>query len=246
MIKLPADRTSSGLLAIDQAGSVLGVSSTVVIYSCFGYSFTGRGQTTLLAFSKQPREPITDCYLLGNGRRAYNPVLMRFHSADTLSPFGEGGLNAYSYCENDPVNWQDGSGQIRQLVSQLITATSKYLSTSHSNPQKAKKTPRSILKPATNQENSLQQERHVTFNNTIQFGTEQSPQLSEIRDKIKKHTLTLGKAMDNYESKKTEDNVLEIGRNQIQLERLREDEQKAVAKAPIVVTFKIQNPDQET
>lgn len=52
--------------------------------------------------------------------------------------------------------------------------------------------------------------------------------------------------MDNYESKKTEDNVLEIGRNQIQLKRLREDEQKAVAKAPIAVTFEIQNPDQET
>ena len=51
-------------------------------------------------------------YLLGNGYRAYNPVLMRFNSPDSLSPFGRGGINAYVYCGADPVNRVDPSGHI--------------------------------------------------------------------------------------------------------------------------------------
>ncbi|WP_412177811.1 RHS repeat-associated core domain-containing protein [Pseudomonas coronafaciens] len=49
---------------------------------------------------------------MGNGYRAYNPVLMRFHSQDSLSPFGEGGLNAYAYGEGDSVNRVDPTGHI--------------------------------------------------------------------------------------------------------------------------------------
>lgn len=49
--------------------------------------------------------------LLGNGHRAYNPVLMRFHSPDDQSPFGKGGVNAYAYCEGDPQNRMDPNGQ---------------------------------------------------------------------------------------------------------------------------------------
>jgi hypothetical protein len=48
--------------------------------------------------------------LLGNGYRAYNPTLMRFHSPDSWSPFGGGGLNAYTYCVGDPVNFSDPTG----------------------------------------------------------------------------------------------------------------------------------------
>ncbi len=50
-------------------------------------------------------------YLLGS-YRAYNPGLMRFHSADSASPFGRGGLNAYAYCLGDPVNYRDPSGHV--------------------------------------------------------------------------------------------------------------------------------------
>lgn len=42
--------------------------------------------------------------------RAYNPVLMRFHGPDSLSPFAKGGLNAYAYCHGDPVNLVDPTG----------------------------------------------------------------------------------------------------------------------------------------
>lgn len=62
----------------------------------------------------------THWQLLGNGRRAYNPVLMRFHSPDRLSPFGAGGINGYAYCGNDPINLGDPSGQFAVPLMALL------------------------------------------------------------------------------------------------------------------------------
>lgn len=55
--------------------------------------------------------------MLGNGQRAFNPALMHFHSPDDLSPFDAGGLNAYSYCAGDPVNFSDPTGHIFQWIA---------------------------------------------------------------------------------------------------------------------------------
>ncbi len=63
-----------------------------------------------MGFNGERPDPITGHYLLGNGYRAFNPVLMRFNSPDSWSPFGEGGLNAYGYCVGDPVNRSDPTG----------------------------------------------------------------------------------------------------------------------------------------
>jgi RHS repeat-associated protein len=57
---------------------------------------------------------------LGNGRRVYNLVLMRFHSPDSLSPFGKGGINAYAYCGCDPINNTDPTGQFLLPVAALM------------------------------------------------------------------------------------------------------------------------------
>lgn len=75
----------------------------------------------LPGFNGELLDDITGHYLLGNGYRAYNPVLMRFNSPDSLSPFGEGGLNAYAYCAGDPVNRSDPSGHgfLEDLESSL-------------------------------------------------------------------------------------------------------------------------------
>lgn len=72
-------------------------------------------------FNGELLDDITGHYLLDNGYRAYNPVLMRFNSPDSLSPFGEGGLNAYAYCAGDPVNRSDPSGHgfLEDLESSL-------------------------------------------------------------------------------------------------------------------------------
>lgn len=69
-----------------------------------------------LGFNGQRKAPVTDGYPLGNGYRIYSPSLMRFHSPDWLSPFGAGGNNSYAYCENDPLNHVDPSGQAKFVV----------------------------------------------------------------------------------------------------------------------------------
>lgn len=63
-----------------------------------------------MAFVGEVLDQAGNAYLLGNGRRAYSPSLMRFRSPDPLSPMGAGGINCYAYCANDPVNFTDPSG----------------------------------------------------------------------------------------------------------------------------------------
>lgn len=58
----------------------------------------------------------TQWQILGNGYRVYSPVLRRFHRPDSLSPFAEGGLNAYAAFGGDPINLADPSGHFAQLV----------------------------------------------------------------------------------------------------------------------------------
>jgi RHS repeat-associated protein len=82
-----------------------------IAYTAYGeQSALNRRLRRDLGFNGQVREMTTHWYLLGNGYRAYNPRLMRFHSPDSWSPFGGGGLNAYMYCEGEPVNHSDPTG----------------------------------------------------------------------------------------------------------------------------------------
>ncbi len=74
-----------------------------VAYTPFGH----RPQAEGIGFNGELPDRLTGHYLLGNGYRAYNPVLMRFNSPDSLSPFGKGGINAYAYCAGDPINRHD-------------------------------------------------------------------------------------------------------------------------------------------
>ncbi|GAB7529468.1 hypothetical protein PS3A_18770 [Pseudomonas sp. 3A(2025)] len=78
------------------------------------------GARTCTGFKGEFHELATGWQLLGNGYRAYNPVLMRFHSPDSLSPFDKGGLNAYMYCGGDPVNQVDPTGH--GFVSEFLRA----------------------------------------------------------------------------------------------------------------------------
>ncbi|UVL18724.1 RHS repeat-associated core domain-containing protein [Pseudomonas sp. B21-023] len=117
----PTSFSGSKLLTIDRSGSVLDLLIKPFSYSCFGYLPADHGLSVMLAFNALPLEPSIGCYLLGNGRRAYNPMLMRFQSPDALSPFEAGGLNAYGYCEGDPMNWQDKSGQARSFIEKIMS-----------------------------------------------------------------------------------------------------------------------------
>lgn len=71
-----------------------------------------RTQSGRIGFNGELLECITSHYMLGNGYRAYSPLLMIFIQPDSWSPFGAGGLNAYAYCAGDPVNATDPSGHM--------------------------------------------------------------------------------------------------------------------------------------
>ncbi|MGX5057124.1 RHS repeat-associated core domain-containing protein, partial [Enterobacter asburiae] len=111
---------STLLLGTDAKGSLLtGYDGSTRDYA---YGPHGQESRTERASEKQAesvqgwngerKDPVTGVTHLGNGYRAYNPVLMRFHCPDSLSPFGAGGLNAYAYCAGDPVNHSDPTGHL--------------------------------------------------------------------------------------------------------------------------------------
>jgi RHS repeat-associated protein len=107
---------STQLLVTDAKKTVLAEvsqdGSNDLTYNAYGHQSSADPAASGSGFNGELRESATGWYLLGQGYRAYNPVLMRFHSPDSLSPFGDGGLNAYAYCVGDPVNYLDPSGHI--------------------------------------------------------------------------------------------------------------------------------------
>lgn len=109
------------LLAVDLKNSVLAEidasNPNQIAYSPYGQQSSKREVMTRLGFNGEMREAKPEWYLLGNGYRTYNPRLMRFHSPDSLSPFGEGGLNAYMYCGGEPVMNSDPTGHYFGWIS---------------------------------------------------------------------------------------------------------------------------------
>ncbi|MNV26970.1 hypothetical protein D3C71_1181020 [compost metagenome] len=87
-----------------------------IAYTPYGHRIAESGLSSLLGFNGERPDPVTGHYLLGNGYRAFNPVLMCFNSPDNLSPFGKGGLNSYAYCSRDPVNFVDSTGHMLKGV----------------------------------------------------------------------------------------------------------------------------------
>ncbi|WP_448117879.1 RHS repeat-associated core domain-containing protein [Pseudomonas serbica] len=117
------------LLATDSSHSIIveivDGRTNAIAYSAYGQQSGQQEVITHLGLNGQLREMQTSWYLLGNGYRAYNPRLMRFHSPDSWSPFGWGGLNPYTYCVGDPVNHIDPTGHVgvlRVISSALQTA----------------------------------------------------------------------------------------------------------------------------
>jgi RHS repeat-associated protein len=115
------------LLATDNKNSVLaeiaGGKPNAIAYSAYGQPSAQQEVATGLGFNGELHEAHIGWYLLGNGYRAYNPVLMRFHSPDSLSPFGKGGLNAYMYCVGDPVNASDPTGHMPKGLLNFLKKT---------------------------------------------------------------------------------------------------------------------------
>ncbi|MGN8344106.1 RHS repeat-associated core domain-containing protein [Pseudomonas sp. SMV71] len=104
------------LLAGDNKNTVLSEigqgTAQSVAYTPYGHRAEEAAVGSHLGYNGERRETQTGWYLLGKGYRAFNPSLMRFHSPDSWSPFGEGGMNAYTYCEGDPVSFSDPTGHV--------------------------------------------------------------------------------------------------------------------------------------
>ncbi len=69
-----------------------------------------------LGFNGERTDPQTGYYFLGKGYRAYNPMLHRFMQYDAFSPFEKGGINGYTFAENNPIMKFDPTGESAQLT----------------------------------------------------------------------------------------------------------------------------------
>ncbi len=107
------------LLAADSQSSIINHSHREgahnLAYTAYGYSPTAH----MMGFTGQRYDSVTNCYLLGNGYRAFSPRLARFYSVDSLSPFTKHTHNAYAYCLGDPVNHHDPSGHMLRRADTL-------------------------------------------------------------------------------------------------------------------------------
>ena len=121
--------SAASLLAVESSGSVL---QDCQLDNAQGFSYTPYGQrsagdsrVTRMGFNGEYLMPSLSMYLLGNGYRAFNPVLMRFHSPDSFSPFRV--INAYAYCGGDPFNNLDPDGHIERKHLAKLNANIKII-----------------------------------------------------------------------------------------------------------------------
>lgn len=131
---MSGSRIDSQLIATDTLFSALFIGFGSRNYAPFGDGPMGANRA---GFAGYPVEPDTRLYLLGSGRRSYDPTLMRFMPPDALSPFHAGGLNSYAYCTADPINKIDPSGQagiyslLKGIGNKLGRVPSKDLASKH-------------------------------------------------------------------------------------------------------------------
>lgn len=102
------DQNNSLLSEVDKDGV------NRVAHTAYGHASAEQPIKSRLRFNGEFSEPQTGWQLLGNGYRAYSAILRRFLGADSESPFGKGGVNAYSYVSGNPVKYTDPTGHWMQ------------------------------------------------------------------------------------------------------------------------------------
>jgi len=179
------------LLASDFNGSVLRADhehqAKTRRYSPYGHDANSITESVPIGFNGEWLDSLSQTYLLGMGYRSFNPAVMRFYQPDDLSPFGEGGINAYAYCSGDPVNNVDPSGNFsiphffRRLFSKSVIKNSKAKITEYWN--KIEQEQRSAYDPALDGSN-------LQHNRLARYATADI-KIKKYQRRIKKHTETL-------------------------------------------------------
>lgn len=126
----------------------------------------------MLGFNGQREDRYSGTYLLGNGYRAYSPVLSRFQAPDNLSPFGKGGLNSYAYCTGDPVNYLDESGHAQTAAQSQFRMKQMGLkmpsAASGKHPSATRPASRALQVPLADT-GSAKPKRSITFSETTKI-----------------------------------------------------------------------------
>ena len=184
-----AANVTATLLAIDHSRSVLNALDAAKIhslaYSPYGHRPAQSGLLSLLGFNGEQPDPMTGHYHLGNGYRQFNPVLMRFNSPDSWSPFGQGGLNAYGYCKGDPINFVDPTGHVLDGVLKGIRKLVRWV---------AKPVPRND--PALN---SLEGINSDVFNEIAKFlGQKDMDNLALVSKRLNEYSVEASKSNSRF------------------------------------------------
>lgn len=130
-------RSEFNHLASDRQGTVLAgtASSGGAEDTCTAYGYSKSMLTSFCGFHGELRSSVTGHYQFGRGHRQMNPVLMRFNSPDKLSPFGKGGLNAYAFMLDDPMNGSDPTGGYKIGGAPLVLKKDHVLLVTQSAPR---------------------------------------------------------------------------------------------------------------
>ncbi len=118
----------------NQTNSIIGITDSngtlqqQYVYSPYGIRTPIQSSevASTIGFDGQRTDAATGYQFLGNGYRAYNPILRRFMQPDSASPFAGGGINSYEFGSNNPMLFTDPSGHfstgafIGNLVAALI------------------------------------------------------------------------------------------------------------------------------